>query len=253
MKVVANTRNAQGTGASRRLRRAAKVPGIIYGGRVEPTSIEIDHNALYHALRVENFHSSILDMDLDGKPEQVLLRDVQWHPYKQQVMHIDFQRVAPDQKITLKVPLHFTNQDQSPAVKLSAAIVSHVITEIDRVLPAVEAARVHRGRPVEPDPRSLGSHRRHSDAGGRHRRAARQGEPGDRDGHRSGRRGREAGRRCRRRAGEEGQEVIGSQRRSARRDLPGGGRRPPFSFPGRRETAFCDWPRVPCPADIIAA
>ncbi len=130
MKVVANTRNAQGSGASRRLRRAAKVPGIIYGGRVEPTSIEIDHNALYHALRVEKFHSSVLDMDLDGKPEQVLLRDVQWHPYKPQVMHIDFQRVAPDQKITLKVPLHFTNQDQSPAVKLSAAIVSHVITEI---------------------------------------------------------------------------------------------------------------------------
>jgi len=130
MKVVANTRTAQGSGASRRLRRAAKVPGIIYGGRVEPTAVELDHNALYHALRVEKFHSSVLDMELDGKPEQVLLRDVQWHPYRQQVMHIDFQRVAPDQKITLKVPLHFTNQEISPAVKLSAAIVSHVITEL---------------------------------------------------------------------------------------------------------------------------
>ncbi|HQP66803.1 MAG TPA: 50S ribosomal protein L25/general stress protein Ctc [Quisquiliibacterium sp.] len=130
MKVVANTRSAQGSGASRRLRRAAKVPGIIYGGRVEPTAIELDHNALFHALRVEKFHASVLDMELDGKPEQVLLRDVQWHPYKQQVLHIDFQRVAPDQKITLKVPLHFTNQEISPAVKLSAAIVSHVITEI---------------------------------------------------------------------------------------------------------------------------
>ena len=130
MKVVATTRSAQGSGASRRLRRSGKVPGIVYGGTATPTAIEIDHNPLYHSLRVEAFHASILDMELDGKPEQVLLRDVQWHPYKQQVMHIDFQRVAPDQKITLKVPLHFTNQEISPAVKLSAAIVSHVITEI---------------------------------------------------------------------------------------------------------------------------
>jgi large subunit ribosomal protein L25 len=107
------------------------VPGILYGGRGEPTPITIDHNPLFHALRVESFHSSILEMELDGAPEQVLLRDVQWHPYKQQVMHIDFQRVAADQKIALKVPLHFTNQENSPAVKLSAAIVSHVMTEIE--------------------------------------------------------------------------------------------------------------------------
>lgn len=130
MKVVANTRSAQGTGASRRLRRAGKVPGIIYGGSAEPSVIELDHNALYHALRVEAFHASVLDLELDGKAEQVLLRDVQWHPFKQQVAHIDFQRVAADQKITMKVPLHFTNQENSPAVKLSAAIVSHVLTDI---------------------------------------------------------------------------------------------------------------------------
>lgn len=130
MKVVAITRNAQGTGASRRLRRAGKVPGIIYGGNAQPTAIEIDHNDLFHALRVEAFHASILDMELDGKSEQVLLRDVQWHPFKQQVTHIDFQRVAADRKITMKVPLHFTNQENSPAVKLSAAIVSHVLNEI---------------------------------------------------------------------------------------------------------------------------
>ena len=131
MKVVATTRNTQGSGASRRLRRAAKVPGIIYGGRVEPTAIELDHNALFHALRVEKFHASVLDMELDGKPEQVLLRNVQWHPYKQQVLHIDFQRVAADQKIQIKVPLHFTNQELSPAVKLSSAIISHVQTEVE--------------------------------------------------------------------------------------------------------------------------
>ena len=131
MKVVAQTRKEQGSGASRRLRRAAKVPGIIYGGKGEPTLICIDHNPLFHSLRVEAFHASILDMELDGKAEQVLLRDVQWHPYKQLVMHIDFQRVAADQKIALKVPLHFTNQEISPAVKLSAAIVSHVMNEIE--------------------------------------------------------------------------------------------------------------------------
>ncbi len=131
MKVVATTRTAQGSGASRRLRRSGKVPGIVYGGTVAPTPIEIDHNPLYHSLRVEAFHSSILDMELDGKAEKVLLRDVQWHAYKPQVTHIDFQRVAADQKIHVKVPLHYVNQETSPAVKLSAAIVSHVLSEID--------------------------------------------------------------------------------------------------------------------------
>ncbi len=131
MKVVATTRSAQGSGASRRLRRSGKVPGIVYGGTATPTTIEIDHNPLYHSLRVEAFHASILDMEIDGKTEKVLLRDVQWHAYKPQVMHIDFQRVAADQKIHVKVPLHFVNQDISPAVKLSAAIVSHVQSEID--------------------------------------------------------------------------------------------------------------------------
>ncbi|HYF57336.1 MAG TPA: 50S ribosomal protein L25/general stress protein Ctc [Burkholderiaceae bacterium] len=132
MKVVATTRSAQGSSASRRLRRSGKVPGIIYGSTgAQPTPVEIDHNPLYHSLRVEAFHSSILDMEIDGRSEKVLLRDVQWHAYKPQVMHIDFQRVAADQKIHVKVPLHYVNQENSPAVKLSAAIVSHVLTEID--------------------------------------------------------------------------------------------------------------------------
>jgi large subunit ribosomal protein L25 len=107
------------------------VPGIVYGSASDATPVEIDHNPLYHSLRVEAFHSSILDMEIDGKAEKVLLRDVQWHAYKPQVMHIDFQRVAADQKIHMKVPLHYINQDASPAVKLSAAIVSHVQTEIE--------------------------------------------------------------------------------------------------------------------------
>jgi len=132
MKVVATTRKEQGSSASRRLRRSNHVPGILYGGTdQQPTPIAIEHNPLYHALRVEAFHSSILDMELDGRSEQVLLRDVQWHPYRQQVMHIDFQRVAPDRPIHMRVPLHFRNQEISPAVKQSAGIVGHVLTEID--------------------------------------------------------------------------------------------------------------------------
>jgi large subunit ribosomal protein L25 len=131
MKVVANTRSAQGTSASRRLRRADKVPGIIYGGKGEPVTIELDHNPLFHALRKEKFHASILDMELDGKGERVLLRTYQMHPYKPQVLHIDFQRVSEDTPIHMRVPLHFVGQENSPAVKLSAAIVSHVLSQVD--------------------------------------------------------------------------------------------------------------------------
>jgi large subunit ribosomal protein L25 len=131
MKVVATTRNTQGTSASRRLRLADKVPGIIYGGKGEPTMVELDHNPLFHALRKEKFHASILEMELDGKAERVLLRTYQMHPYKQQVLHIDFQRVAEDQPIHMRVPLHFTGQENSPAVKLSAAMVRHVMSEVD--------------------------------------------------------------------------------------------------------------------------
>ncbi len=131
MKVVAEERMAIGSGASRRLRRALKVPGIVYGGESQPVQIALDHNPLYHSLRVEAFHSSILDMELGGKTERVLLRDVQWHPYKPQVLHVDFQRVAANQKITIKVPFHFMNQEISPAVKENKAVVNHVLTEIE--------------------------------------------------------------------------------------------------------------------------
>jgi large subunit ribosomal protein L25 len=131
MKVVAQERNEIGSGASRRLRRAAKVPGIIYGGDEAAVQIALDHNPLYHSLRVEAFHSSILDMELGGKTERVLLRDVQWHPYKPQVLHVDFQRVAANQRITIRVPFHFMNQENSPAVKENKAVVNHVLTEIE--------------------------------------------------------------------------------------------------------------------------
>ena len=117
MQISAQERKDVGTSASRRLRRANQVPGIVYGGEAAPIQVALDHNTLYHALRVEAFHSSILDMDIDGKKQRVLLRNVQWHPYKQQVLHVDFQRVAANQKITVKVPLHFINGENSPAVK----------------------------------------------------------------------------------------------------------------------------------------
>jgi large subunit ribosomal protein L25 len=130
MKFVAYERTLQGTGASRRLRFANKVPGIVYGGG-EPKMIELDHNALFFALKKEAFHSSILEMELDGKVEQVLLRDHQVHPFKPMVLHIDFQRVDATTKIHKKVPLHFINEENSPAVKVDKGVVNHVMTEIE--------------------------------------------------------------------------------------------------------------------------
>jgi large subunit ribosomal protein L25 len=128
---TAFARNTEGRGASRRMRRAGKAPGIVYGGTTAPTPIELDHNALFHALRGEAFHSSILTMKLDGSATQVLLRDVQMHPFRNEILHVDFQRVEENKKIHMKVPLHFVNAEQSPAVKLSSAIVSHVTTDLD--------------------------------------------------------------------------------------------------------------------------
>jgi large subunit ribosomal protein L25 len=128
---TAFARTLQGTGASRRLRHAAKVPGIVYGGEAKPEMIELDHNALWHALKKEEFHSSILSMTLGAAKTQVLLRDVQYHPFKQQITHIDFQRIEANKKLHMKVPVHFVNQDVSPAVKLSAAIVNHVLADVE--------------------------------------------------------------------------------------------------------------------------
>jgi large subunit ribosomal protein L25 len=131
MKVVAFPRTQQGTGASRRLRNAGQTPGIIYGGKEAPQLIALDGNALFHALKKEAFHGSILDLDVDGKTQQVLLRDFQMHAYKQMVLHADFQRVDASQAIHTKVALHFENADVSPAVKLHGATVSHVLNELE--------------------------------------------------------------------------------------------------------------------------
>lgn len=131
MKVVAFERSVQGTGASRRLRNAGKTPGIIYGGSAEPQMIELDHNALFHALKKEAFHSSILDLEVNGKTEKALLRAFQLHPFKPLVLHVDFQRVSATEKIHVKVPLHFMNQETAPGVKLGHGIINHVLNELE--------------------------------------------------------------------------------------------------------------------------
>ncbi|HSI59284.1 MAG TPA: 50S ribosomal protein L25/general stress protein Ctc [Ideonella sp.] len=130
MKFTAFERTTQGTGASRRLRSAAKVPGIVYGAGT-PAMIELDHNALYFALKKEAFHSSILEMELAGATQKVLLRDFQMHPWKQIVLHIDFQRVDETTRLRKKVPLHFTGEEESVAVKTDKCVVSHVATEVE--------------------------------------------------------------------------------------------------------------------------
>jgi len=129
--VIANTRSVQGTGASRRLRRAGTVPGIVYGGAAAPVAIETNHNDLLLKLKKEAFHSSIISLVLDGKKEQVLLRDYQTHAYKPLVLHVDFQRVDATHELHVKVPLHFINEDIAPGVKLGGGLVNHVMTEVD--------------------------------------------------------------------------------------------------------------------------
>ena len=131
IEVIASTRTLQGTGASRRLRRAGKVPGVVYGGSKNAATIEIDHNPLFHAMRKEAFHASILDLKIDGVSEQVLLRDYQMHAFRQQIQHMDFQRVDANREIHIKVPFHFVNAENSEAVKFGGAIVSHVMNEIE--------------------------------------------------------------------------------------------------------------------------
>jgi large subunit ribosomal protein L25 len=131
MKLVAFERAKQGTGASRRLRITGRTPGIVYGGTAEPQLIEVDHNALWHALKKEAFHASVLDMDIGGTEQKVLLRDVQVHPFKQLVLHVDFQRVDANTKLHMKVPLHFVGDDQSVAIKSEGCIANHVHSELD--------------------------------------------------------------------------------------------------------------------------
>ncbi len=130
MNFTAFARTLQGTGASRRLRISGKVPGIVFGAG-EPTMIELDHNALYFALKKEAFHSSLLDMELAGATQKVLLRDFQMHPWKQQVLHVDFQRVDDRTRLRKKVPLHYVGEEEAESVVLEKCVINHVANEVE--------------------------------------------------------------------------------------------------------------------------
>jgi large subunit ribosomal protein L25 len=129
--ITATSRKDEGKGASRRLRRSGQVPAIVYGGHAEPQSIQIEHNHLWLTSQNEWFYSAILDMELDGKVQKVLLRDLQRHPFKQQILHLDFLRVSENETLRAKVPLHFANQEKSPAGKTAGVIVLHELNEVE--------------------------------------------------------------------------------------------------------------------------
>ena len=130
MQITATARNLQGTGASRRLRISGNTPGIVFGAGQDAQKIELDHNNLFHALKKEEFHTSILDLDVDGKSTKVVLRDVQFHPYKPLVLHVDFQRVDENTKVESKIALRFENADQSPAVVAESGVITTLINEV---------------------------------------------------------------------------------------------------------------------------
>jgi large subunit ribosomal protein L25 len=131
IEIKAEPRSVQGTGASRRLRRESKVPGILYGAGKDAQSIEVDHKELWFKLKMEAFHASILDMEVGSEKSQVLLRDYQMHPFRPLILHADFLRVAADKKIHMKVPLHFVNAEISPGVKVAGGLVEHVMKELE--------------------------------------------------------------------------------------------------------------------------
>ena len=152
----AETRNDLGKSASRRLRRSGRIPGIVYGAGKEPQSIALVHDDVLHRLDQEAFYSSILTLNLDAQSEQVVVKDLQRHPYKLDILHIDFQRIDEKQKITMRVPLHFVNEDQCVGVKTDGGVVGHIMTELEiSCLPGnlpeyidVDMAHLHVGESV---------------------------------------------------------------------------------------------------------
>jgi large subunit ribosomal protein L25 len=130
-KITATARGDEGKGASRRLRRAGYVPAVVYGGHAAPQSIQLEHNPLWHATQNEWFYSAILDLEVDGQVQKVLLRDMQRHPFKAQIMHLDFMRVSENETLRAKVPLHFLNQEKSPAGKSAGVVITHELNEIE--------------------------------------------------------------------------------------------------------------------------
>lgn len=133
-KLVAFARNDEGKGASRRLRRAGQLPAVIYGGGEAPQSITLNQEPVWLAQQHDWFYSSLISLDIDGKVERVLLRDMQRHPYKQIIMHLDFQRIPQGVEITVRVPLHFTNIENSPAGKSAEVTVTSELNDVEVVM-----------------------------------------------------------------------------------------------------------------------
>ena len=129
--IKAQSRKDEGKGASRRLRHASFVPAVVYGAGKDPESIQIEHNTILLAAKHEWFFSSVLDLNVDGKVQKVLVRDWQKHPFKQLMMHMDFLRINENEVIRVNVPLHFLNQESSPAGKTSGVVISHNLTEVE--------------------------------------------------------------------------------------------------------------------------
>jgi large subunit ribosomal protein L25 len=129
--ISAELRKDEGKGASRRLRRASKVPAILYGAHKDPMSIQFDHNTVYLASKNEWFYSAILNLKIDGAVQPVLLRDMQRHPFKAEILHLDLQRISENEQIRLRVPLHFLNQEKSPAGKKSGVVITHELNDVE--------------------------------------------------------------------------------------------------------------------------
>jgi len=131
--LIAEFRDDTGKGASRRLRREGKVPAILYGGGRPPRNLAFDHNRVIQQLENESFYSSILNVKVGDKEQAVILKDLQRHPSKRQIMHMDLQRILEDEEIRMNVPIHFLNEDKAPGVKQSGGKVSHLMTDVEVV------------------------------------------------------------------------------------------------------------------------
>ena len=129
--ISAEPRTAQGKGASRRLRRLGKIPAILYGADKEPTTLQLDHNQMWLQTENEAFYSHILTLKLDGNEEKVVVKDMQRHPFRQLIMHMDFLRINEAEELTLRVPLHFINEDTCIGVKQGGGVISHQLSDLE--------------------------------------------------------------------------------------------------------------------------
>ena len=136
--INAEIREDVGKGASRRLRHQGKVPAVIYGGKIDPATLTLEHDPLMHAASNESFYSTILEIKVaDGRTQNVVVRDVHHHPFKMQIMHMDFLRVSAEEILKISVPIHYTNEEESDAGKASGVIIQHLVTEVEiEALPA---------------------------------------------------------------------------------------------------------------------